>query len=406
MRPLVPVLVLLGSVILAGVGTPVSPADGTADATREDLGSLGRLEVASGPRWSGELPEVDTGPDESGPTGGSPESPSATATQTRINPWGQRNVTVGVSGDSSALTDEELAAVRGAVGYWNEQHAVYTDREVTFEFAPDARRPVVVVDFVPSIEDCGGYGEPAITVACAPRYDPGADANVPTTVRVRNDQSGDALERSVKHEFGHLLGLKHGEEPMPLMRAQTSFQPAPSLENASERRFPWHDRELTVAIEQDGTYPQILLRNEVRKALSFYERGPSGWEGPRPRFEIIDDPDRADIHLTVTRGDECDVGGGYCWTIAGEDLDDDGAIEYYTRFEATFGGLEPQYLSWYSGRVIGYALGAENETALPGTFADPSEAGADWFEPETGTRNRPDGGTGYGGDEPTTEPNR
>ena len=341
--------------------TPTStPEANTADSDSQSLSSP-RLEYTRFGVTSGETTDAE----ESAANG--------------PNPWGTQEVTVAVASDG-APAPKHVASVDAAITYWNQNHDEYTGHNVTFILDQDEERPDVVVQFLPQVDNCGADGR--ITLACAPRYDEGETATVPTMVRVRENRPQAALEGSVKHEFGHLLGLEHGEGPMPVMAAQQPLKSPESMLNASERRNPWHDTVLTVAVVQEGGYNQAVLRAHVSEALEYYETDPEGWDGPAPNFELIRDAERADMVLRVTREDACDIGGGYCWTVSGEDLDRDGALEYYTEFEATFGGLDSQYLSWYAGRVVGYGLGAESESELPGTFIDPGAADPRWFDTE------------------------
>ncbi len=329
-------------------------------------------------------------------------SESETAAEDGPNPWGTRQVTVAVASEGEPA-ERHLESVDTAITYWNQHHEQYTGHNVTFVLDQETERPDVVVDFVSSIKHCGGNDE-QITLACAPRYDEDESAAVPTIVRVRENRPQTAIENSVKHEFGHLLGLQHGEGPMPVMAAQKPLQSQGSMLNASERTNPWHDIVLTVAVVQDGGYRQAALRAHVREALEYYENDPEGWDGPTPRFELVRDVERADIVLRVTRDDACEIGGGYCWKVSGEDLDGDEALEYYTGFEATFGGLDSQYLSWYAGRVLGYGLGVESESQLPRIFLDPQEADRRWFDSElTPGANAGEGRTASDAEDPQTQ---
>lgn len=372
-----PLLVAL-LLVLAGVGVPVSaPADTTQAEFDENVEDIRAMHIE---RPSAKGTEVSSESSDPG------ETTAPDPSTEMLNPWDEEVVTVGMGDEPESWTEAEIAAVESAIHYWNAREDIYTDHQVTFAFVGNSTRPDVQVQFVPYIDNCGVSADSAVTLACAPRYDEGEEATVPTSIRVREGRDEAALARSVKHEFGHILGLRHGEEPMPLMAETTAWEPRATVMNASERRYPWHDRVLSVSIEQDGTYRQGALRAHVKEALAYYENADSRWDGPSPEFVLVQDPARADIRLRVSRTDECDVGGGYCWTAAGEQLDKDEAIEYYTRFNATFGSLDARYLSWYAGRVIGYAIGADDESELPATFADPRKADDRWFDHETRSR--------------------
>lgn len=317
----------------------------------------------------------------------------------RVNPWGTTELHVAITTQEGAVTDAQREAVAGAVDYWNQNADAYGEYEVTFTVDQDEPDPEVIVSFVSGIDRCGPNEHDAIVLACGPQYDEGSKADVPATIRVRDGRSADALTTSVKHEFGHLLGLDHGEGPMPLMAERHSMEPRESVLDATDRFNPWHRSTLTVAVVQDGSYDQQALRSHAKEAMRFYERGPPGWDGPTPEFRLVRDPQRADITLRVTHADACEMGGGYCWTVSGEQLDDDPALEYYTGFEVTFGDLESRYLSWYTGRALGYALGAENESELPDTFRDPQGVDERWFDYESAYRQ--DGeGTGTEAEQP------
>lgn len=367
---------LVAVLFLAGVATP-SVAPPQVDEPREDEGVERIRGLHIDPLSQSESPAKSTTRAEQVDTS------EGASSEELVNPWGNRRITVAISGEPADWTAGQASAVEEAIRFWNRHHGTYTDAAVEFVFAPNFSRPDVTVQYVSYIETCDGYENAGITLACAPRYDDGETATSPTTVRVRDGRSTDQLKESVKHEFGHLLGLRHGEEPMPLMRSRTDFEPKPSVLNASSRENPWHKNYLSVAVTQDGTYSQGVLQAHVREALQFYETGSQTWDGPSPEFRIVDDPGQADIVLEVTRDDACEIGGGYCWTVSGEQLDRDAALEYYTKFEATFGNLDSRYLSWYAGRVLGYALGAESESELPETFVEPRNADETWFDQET-----------------------
>ncbi|MFB6267114.1 MAG: hypothetical protein ABEI31_05605 [Halodesulfurarchaeum sp.] len=377
---LVAALVLVvASTAFPGVATPPTTADANEDALLAIKG------------LTHERPNPST---TDATTSGSSVT---TAAEPEPNPWGTRTVTVGIRRAEGPVTDAHVAAVRRAAAFWNDRAANLTDHRIVFVVEPAAERVDVLVRFVPYIDECGAESG-SITIGCAPQYDRGGSANVPTVVRIREGHPTNSLSGTITHEFGHLLGLAHGEGPMPVMTSRTAPSTPTALRNASERGYPWHEEVLTVSVAAGPGYDRPALRAHVVEALEYYERQVDRRLAITPSFRMVEYPERADIVLRFTASaDACDVGVGYCWSIAGEDLDRDRAIEYYTRFEGTFGGLEQQYASWYAGRMIGYALGAGNETQLPDVFAKPENAGERWVDPEAGAEY---GGEGTATDDP------
>lgn len=381
MRALGVSLALAALLVFSGVALPT-----TADPDTDDLGDDERvLDAIEG--LNGEPPaNPGVGPRPS--RYDAVREVAQTETVAEPNPWGEPTVTVGVQARDGEPNGVERLAVEETVAYWNDHSAAYSSYDVEFEFAPDEPRPDISVYYVSHIDDCGVSKGGAITLACAPRFDEGETASVPTTVRVRDSRPLGDLRFSVKHEFGHLLGLRHGEGPMPLMAERTAFEPGHPVIDATERGNPFHDPTISVAVTQDGTYEQAVLEAHVREALDYYETESVSPLEATARFRMIDDPERADIVLRVTRDEACSADGSYCWTVTGEQLDRDAPLEYYTGFEATFSDPEPRYLSWYIGRVMGFAMGAQDESELPNTFSDPYNAPDRWFDAEAG--HRPD----------------
>lgn len=135
------------------------------------------------------------------------------------NPWGEE--TVLVSYDTYYTDDNYRAdAIREAVEYWNHNAEEYGDYSVKIRLVPDQLdRADIKVTFQGDIDICGlNIGGP--TAGCTKKIE--ADQEVsedvrPILLKIDGDLDECATEKVLKHEFGHIYGLDHDDEPQPLM---------------------------------------------------------------------------------------------------------------------------------------------------------------------------------------------
>ena len=317
----------------------------------------------------------------------SPASASARATSTAAsptdttptvdadNPWGERTLTVAVvrSGDGS-VDAARLAAVRAAAEWWTGNASDHAGYPVTFVVDADASDPDVVVEFVPEVVDCGHDGD---AVGCAPVVVDGP-APRPTTVSVRAGLSASSTRDVLEHEFGHLLGLAHDDEPASVMAAEAAVTTIPRP-NATKRAFPWPDPTFTVYVDSGDADP-AAFRTAVDHALGYYADGAPGMPG-NLSFEVVTNRSAADV--VVRRGDACGRAGS-CVRVTGVDPDDDDALEAYRRLRITVQDVDTDAVAWHVGNWLAYGLGAEPERQRPPPFRDASvaERRSDWWNGE------------------------
>lgn len=75
----------------------------------------------------------------------------------------------------------------------------------------------------------------------------------------------------MKHEFGHVLGIEHGEEPMPLMN-ESGAATYLSKPNATNRSLAWENSTLSVYVDLGNVSSQdkTAIQNQIGHALSYY----------------------------------------------------------------------------------------------------------------------------------------
>ena len=299
-----------------------------------------------------------------------PETAVPTAEQ-RPNPWNDSTLVVAV--DTVAAGDRDVAGlVQSAAAFWSDHSEPFAGYAVDFVVERDAEDPDVVVRFVDTVTDCEDVSHAA---GCAPLIDDSGDVDRPETVTVLTGLSNASTEHVVRHEFGHLLGVEHGEPPREVMRPNATIETLPRP-NATDRAFPWPNRAFAVFLGSDvdaGTE-----HRQVEAALDYYERAPAGMPA-NLTFRVTENRSAADV--VVRRGD-CGAAASSCFTAQGPDPDGDGAIEQYHRAAIGLDGVPDDAVGWHVGNWLAYVPGAESAYGRPPPFrnADTDDRRSEWWD--------------------------
>ncbi|MFC6974713.1 matrixin family metalloprotease [Halomicroarcula sp. GCM10025709] len=291
------------------------------------------------------------------------------------HPLAGETVTVVVDG-----TPRERAVTAAAAQYWNGAGQQYVEFNVTLDVVAgdgSERDPDVVVTYTESVTDCG---DDEFSAGCAPRPNASTGLERPADIEVQRGLSNESTLLVAKHEFGHLLGLRHDDEPQSVMYHERDLWTR-DRPNASERALPWDDPALTVAV-RNGSLPaedRVAYRQEVQYALAYFDEGADGAVPSNLSLQFVADPSAADIVVTPVTDSACRDTRGSCSTVQGTDPDEDGAIETYRRVEIETQGVDTDAVSWHVARQLAQAVGvAGDELPAALTTRDPEQRRGQW----------------------------
>jgi hypothetical protein len=289
------------------------------------------------------------------------------------NPYGDRNITVAVAATDSERSFAPL--VRRAFDYWETYDERYLNYSVNVTLAANASDPDIRVSFVPRIARCGQVANAA---GCAPEITDPAQTGETVAVRALDNLSANSTVRVLEHEFGHALGLGHGDSPTNVMATHATLTSLPKP-NASERALAWNDSTLTVFLTEEVSAAE---REQIDHALEYYDRGADGSVPENVSFHVVSDFENADVVIRPAERSPCASERGSCGSVFGSDSDGDGALETYTRLEITYTGIDADAVGWHVARWLGLGFGIENESAYPPVLRESTgydERRSDWW---------------------------
>lgn len=194
-----------------------------------------------------------------------------TTTKAVDNPWGKTPIVVGIRNDGDARN--YTPQVRAAVKYWKTNGSEYATWEPALVVRPNASDPDVVVRFKKAVTLCGFTVEPGASyLGCASILEPDTRPQSPETVAIRSGMTNDSTYRTVRHEFGHILGLDHGEPPVEVMNeSDVVTQQVYSIFVDTSR----------ISLRGDTTIRQ------TEHVMQYYDDGAEGWLEEDVTFELV-----------------------------------------------------------------------------------------------------------------------
>ncbi len=270
------------------------------------------------------------------------------------SPWGPGPVTVAVD-DRVGWELDVRPELRETLAFW--EHAVYPGGRYRpeFEVVENASDADVRVEVVAAVERCRVH-EDDVALGCAPVVPTNATVTDSATVQVRAGHAPGTTKRILKHEFGHVLGFRHGEGPQKVMARNLSARAPDDVADGADRTYPWASTTLQVAVDaEDGA---AAAREQVRAAAAYYERGANDTVANPPTVEVVEDAADADVVVSLRESVDCDVYGAAtsCADWDGPDVDDDGAPEYFTDGRVVVAADGHDRAGWHLGYWLGRTL--------------------------------------------------
>jgi len=392
MRRLTVVLVL---VLLAGCGGIIQSEDATETAAETPTATPTATATATPTRTATATATPTTTPTATptpAPTPTAtptpPPTPTATATPTPTrtatptpddtlsadNPWGREVVPVR-SNDSADDGRNTTALTLRTIRYWNANIERYTDFEYRFRLAEDPSDARVEVQFVSSIESCGD--EHGNVTGCASHLTEGTRAEDLEIVEVESRSSNSAVLSTTRHEFGHLVGLDHSDEPLDLMGQEYDGD----IRDVVDRPFPWYDDTLHVGVEPAAIEGDpAVVREQVRHAVEYYDAGAEGTVPENVSVVVTDQPEFAEVIVTNDSARGCTKVDGSQALTSARNLDTDSPYELYTRMVVCIGPVGEDAVGWHTGYWLGTAFGLQDgERAAIFRSDDYEEVHSDWW---------------------------
>lgn len=242
------------------------------------------------------------------------------------DPWPEANpVVVNISNQVND-TRNFTPLVEESVSFWVEgEGAKYANYSVNMSVQPDAENADISVQFVDTLGDCGIRPIDTGYVGCAPKYSGNNGADEVSLVDIEGGYTNNSTRQTLIHEFGHVFGRQHAQEPMPEMNATFRAVSLPEPD-AVDRERPWKYDRLRVYFDLSSVHSPGVWESEIYDSLNYVESGADGSVPNSISFEVVNDPEKADIKIEAS---DFNNNTAYITRWRGPDPDNDSAVEQY-----------------------------------------------------------------------------
>lgn len=318
---------------------------------------------------------VDTG-DETAVTNGNQSTAESATTDSVDNPWGTETITVGIVNTANESRDIE-PLVAETIEYWNTDGSGYASYSVNFTLDPD-KSDVDIMVLLKEEFDCGNR-ENNLTAGCAPRIDAGTTVtDRPQHVEIQSGHTDNATVTILKHEFGHVLGLGHADEPQSFMRTGIQLEkfPEPTYD---ERANPYGQETVNVHVDWEShSGDRAATERQLTETFSALESdiGPVS----DVTFKRVETREAANITIEFDSG-ECGGAGQSCGVHEGIDEDGQGTLNRLTTTKIRLDDIEEKRQGWHVGYWVAHAFAGGETDDMPDVFANPRPNDqVDWWE--------------------------
>jgi hypothetical protein len=294
---------------------------------------------------------------------------------TPSNPWGTETLTVGVE-HSAGPWRNVTGLVAETLDYWERNVAEYGAYGVGFELRPNASNPDIVVNYAEDISVCGTTSMDG-GVGFAPVISDASPPDPPESICVRQGFTDASTRHILKHEFGHLLGISHGEPPTDLMDVDYEYlsipRPTPEVLSAGAVESP-----VSVYVDRSTIHARrdYVAQQQLNHTIRYYERNANLVSDDPLDITLVESPGEADLVFSFPQSHPCEEKrAGSCAVV---ETQSDGRSQYQVAITTTH---EDTY-GWHAGYWLGIALGIDTYGNLPSPFLNASvdDRHADWWD--------------------------
>lgn len=239
--------------------------------------------------------------------------------------------------------------VQEALEYWMANDDEYGTYTTEFRLQPDAEDADMVVHIRENVSYCGLHDRDTV-LGCADFLNKQRGKEIPARVVIKSGFTDASTVTILKHELGHIYGLEHGSTPGPWMEPHFKVDELPKTD-ARDQENPWSPNPVTIAVDSNTYHDPEGIEGDLQHVITYFnELAPGGFY-----LKLVSEP--ADAHIVVrevsAHESEClDPGYASCAMPYGYSVDEDRALEEYTRMVIHTDNVDDDVVAWHVGYWI------------------------------------------------------